>query len=381
MSKRKSAPHIVVDCGAIVPSLIESELFGHKKGSFTSANEAHKGKFKEADHGTLFLDEIGELPMELQTKLLRFAQEKTFSVVGSNVVEVVDVRLIVATNKDLAEEVEKGYFRKDLFYRLNVFTLHSPNLKQRQHDVLLVADHYLQQFNMHYGKQIQGFTERATRAMLQHDWPGNVRELRNQVMRAVIICQNSYIDAEHLTLREPSHQANSLPMSDVMPGASCPITIEDKALAEVASTKPLSHNQQLMHILNECITILANVAGEFVIGHWLESELIQLAKTQGKGNISQSARILALPESTLRRRLDTLQSVTLPNELLTLYPQIIESLKEWLDTPNNSQLNRISQLKYYLCEQSVKHSLNRQRIAQLVGVSEPTLRKILATAP
>jgi hydrogenase-4 transcriptional activator len=407
MSIRKDKPFVVVDCGAIVASLIESELFGHKKGAFTSASEAHQGKFKEADGGSLFLDEIGELPMELQTKLLRFAQEKTFSSVGSNKVETVDVRLIVATNKNLDMEVEKGNFRQDLFYRLNVFSVHSPTLRQRQNDVLLISEHYLKQFNSHYNKSIHGFTDTAKRAMLQHDWPGNVRELRNQIMRAVIVCQSPYIDAEHLTMRDPAHQVSAqqavapetaensslapqasqiaraipgqgnertswevLPHSELQPASEVKMDSEIALLPEVCS---------LSEMLDTCISTLSNSGSDFNFGNWLENELILLAKEQGKGNNSLSARILSIPEPTLRRRSEQLERQPIAEELVSFYLALNQSLEHWLNQSKQGDRNRLQQLKLKLCQRALAQQMKRQKIAQLAGISEPTLRKVLAT--
>ncbi|WDD97327.1 sigma 54-interacting transcriptional regulator [Thalassomonas actiniarum] len=385
VSLRKHKPYVVVDCGAIVPSLIASELFGHKKGSFTNANESHLGKFKEADTGTLFLDEIGELPLELQIHLLRFAQEGTFSPVGSNQVETVDVRLIVATNRDLATEVEKGRFRKDLFYRLNVFSLHSPNLRQRAMDIMPIAEHYLRQFNQHYNKEIKGFTETASRAMRQHDWPGNVRELRNQLMRAVIICNSPYIDATHLTLREPSHRWECS-FNGNAEGGSGQSAVSDMADFTAAETQGhkvadigVQPQDKMVQALTSCINILKDSDAIFECGKWLEAEVIRLAKVQGKGNISKSARILGLPEATLRRRIEALSQSALPPVLQVQEFLLVEALTDWLELPPTPGINRLQQLRQILSRLAEQGGMNRQDIATFVGVSAPTLRKILAS--
>ena len=377
VSLRRHKPYVVVDCAAIVPSLIASELFGHKKGSFTNASESHSGKFKEADGGTLFLDEIGELPLELQINLLRFTQEGTFSPVGSNQVETADVRLVVATNQDLATEVEKGRFRKDLFYRLNVFSLHSPNLRQRPMDILPIAEHYLQQFNQHYNKEIKGFTESSVRAMRQHDWPGNVRELRNQLMRAVIICNSPYIDAKHLTLREPAHSWQS--ESDTGTQIS---DINNKVRVNSNNHEVTSIKQgqvDIHQVLMNCINILQECDAIFECGKWLEAEVIHLAKLQGNGNISQSARFLGLPEATLRRRIETLTQSALPPLLQPQQSILINALKLWLEIPQTGGINRLQQLRQLTSRLAEQGGMNRQNIAIFVGVSAPTLRKILAS--
>ncbi len=197
-SIRKNKPFIVVNCGAISDNLIESELFGHKKGAFTGAISDKEGYMKAAEGGTLFLDEIGDMPLNLQVKLLRAIQEKEYTPVGTSQTLPVNVRFVASTNKDLQEEVNKGNFREDLFYRLNVVDIHIPSLKEREEDIPLLADHFLDKYRKEMNKSIKGISNEAMRALLNHEWKGEVRELENTIERAVIFCKEDFIQPEHL---------------------------------------------------------------------------------------------------------------------------------------------------------------------------------------
>ncbi len=180
-------------------SLLESELFGHERGAFTGAFSRREGRFKQADGGTLFLDEIGEMPAAVQVKLLRFLQEKTFERVGGNETLRVDVRVIAATNRDLGAEIEKGAFREDLFYRLNVVAVEIPALRERRGDVPALASFFLRRYAAENGKTIETFADDALAALLEYRWPGNVRELENVVERAVVLCDGHRIEKKHLS--------------------------------------------------------------------------------------------------------------------------------------------------------------------------------------
>lgn len=181
-----------VDCGTLSASIIEAELFGHEKGAFTDAREARKGLVEIADGGVLFLDEIGNLPLELQPKLLRIVEESTFRRVGGVKDIHVNVRIVAATNADIGEEVRLGRFREDLFYRLNVISLMIPPLREREGDVMLLADHFLRQFSLEMKKNIRGFSPQAEQLFRDYGWPGNVRELKNIIERTVIYCQREW---------------------------------------------------------------------------------------------------------------------------------------------------------------------------------------------
>jgi DNA-binding NtrC family response regulator len=186
-SDRAGRPFVAVNCGAISPNLVESILFGHEKGSFTGAHEKHLGKFQEANGGTLFLDEIGELPLEMQVKLLRALQEGEIDPVGAKRPVKVDVRILSATNRDLADGVRSGRFREDLYYRLNVFPIEAPSLRERREDVPALADHFIRRFAVETGKRVGAATPETLALLAAHDWPGNVRQLENAVYRAVVL--------------------------------------------------------------------------------------------------------------------------------------------------------------------------------------------------
>jgi two-component system response regulator PilR (NtrC family) len=197
-SHRKNKPFVAVNCGAISENLIESELFGHKKGAFTGAISDKDGYMKAANGGTLFLDEISEMPPQLQVKLLRAIQEKEYTPVGTTVSLSVNTRFIATTNRNLEEEVKNGRFREDLFYRINVVDIHLPSLKEREEDIPLLADHFLNKYRKELNKNIRGIDNEAMRAILSHEWKGEVRELENIIERAVIFCKGDMITLQEL---------------------------------------------------------------------------------------------------------------------------------------------------------------------------------------
>jgi diguanylate cyclase (GGDEF)-like protein len=199
-STRLGKPFIVVNCGAIPDNLLESELFGYEKGAFTGAYRQHKGKFEAANGGTIFLDEIGELPLHLQVKILRAIEQKEIDRIGGKKPIKVDVRVIAATNRNLEEEVKKGNFRKDLFYRLSVAIIYVPALRERVEDIEALSTYYLKQMNTRYRRNFKGFTKDAMEAMMDHSWPGNVRELIHRIERAVIMGQGDNLSEQDLGL-------------------------------------------------------------------------------------------------------------------------------------------------------------------------------------
>ena len=197
-SPRASMPFVEVNCAAIPEELIESELFGHRKGSFTGASEDKVGKFQKADGGTLFLDEIGDMSLKPQSKVLRVLEEQRFEPIGSNDTVRVDVRVIAATNKKLEEEIARNAFREDLFYRLNVIPFNAPPLRERSEDIPIIAAHFLTEFCSSHGKKPKELSPSATEVLLNYPWPGNVRELRNLIERLVIMCPSVRIEPHHL---------------------------------------------------------------------------------------------------------------------------------------------------------------------------------------
>jgi PAS domain S-box-containing protein len=208
LSPRRDQMMTTVNCGALPANLIESELFGHEKGSFTGATEQKKGRFELAHNSTLFLDEIGEMPLETQTRLLRVLQEQVFERVGGSRSIDVDVRVIAATNRDLQQEVKQGNFRSDLYYRLNIFPIHIPPLRERTDDIPHLADHFVRTASRRIGKQTRGISTDAIRRLTSHDWPGNVRELANIIERAVILCDEPMVQRRHIVGLRQNRQSN-----------------------------------------------------------------------------------------------------------------------------------------------------------------------------
>ena len=217
-SPRAHKPFIRLNCAALAESLLESELFGHERGSFTGAVGRREGRFKQADGGSLFLDEISEIPPGTQVKLLRFLQERTFERVGGNETQKVDVRVIAATNRDLKAEIAKGTFREDLFYRLNVVAIDLPPLRQRKGDVPALASFFLQRYAAENGRSIDSISEDALARLSSYAWPGNVRELENVMERAVVLCDAMQIESKHLPpTMVPHEEREGIPL---IPGAT-----------------------------------------------------------------------------------------------------------------------------------------------------------------
>jgi two-component system, NtrC family, response regulator HydG len=216
LSPRESAPFVAVHCAALAETLLESELFGHEKGAFTGADKRRLGRFEQANGGTLFLDEIGEISLATQLKLLRLLQERTLERVGGNESIPIDVRVVAATSKDLLCEIREGRFREDLYYRLNVVHIEMPPLRLRGHDVIILAEHFLQKFARENQRRIDGLDDDARAKILSHSWPGNVRELENAMERAVVFCEGSVVGARALPV-----ESVPLGLDDILvPGAS-----------------------------------------------------------------------------------------------------------------------------------------------------------------
>jgi len=282
-SERADKPYVTVNCGAIAENLVESILFGHEKGSFTGANNKHLGKFQEAHTGTLFLDEVGELPLDMQVKLLRVLQEGEVDPIGSKRTVPVDVRIVSATNRDLAEAVRLGTFREDLFYRLNVFPIQVPPLRERREDIAALSEHFIKRFNAQERLNINGVTSETMEILKNHEWKGNVRQLENTIFRAMILS-----DEDHL-------QPHDFPqISGVTPMISSNTTSQEtgtlEALVETAG------NPQ-----NEAVTVLDR-DGHLRTLEEIERDLIEFAIDNYSGHMSEVARRLGIGRSTLYRK-------------------------------------------------------------------------------
>jgi DNA-binding NtrC family response regulator len=288
-SPRRSQPFIKVNCAAVSQTLIESEFFGHERGAFTGATERREGRFELANQGTLLLDEVSEIPLSLQAKLLRVLQEREFERVGGNRTIKVNVRIIATSNRDLLSYVEKGDFRQDLYYRLNVFPVHVPALRERADDVLLLADHFLRRFSRKHGIKVAGFSDSARAAMMAYRWPGNVRELQNTVERAVILTESGrVVTAPTLGLPGDLSFAEDEP---VVPGPAFDPYADERpgvpsGAATTESASPAVSNGQGVIKLDE-----------------LEKQAIRAALRQTAGNRTQAAAALGISIRTLRNKL------------------------------------------------------------------------------
>jgi two-component system response regulator HydG len=289
-SLRREGPFIRFNCAAIAETLLESELFGHEKGAFTGADRRKEGKFRQADGGSLFLDEVSEMSLAMQVKLLRVLQERELTRVGGEEVIRIDVRLIAATNRDLFREIEAGRFREDLYYRLNVVTLHVPPLRERPEDIPLLAQEFLTRFAAKNHKAIKGFTPRAMDRLLRHPWPGNVRELMNAVERGVVLSRGEYLDATELSLLLPERGNGAAgPAARTMADRgyfSEPLGEPSRAAANGAALSPWDAH---------------GAAGASLEA--VERETILRTLEQARGNKSEAARRLGITRRTLHQKL------------------------------------------------------------------------------
>lgn len=210
-SERKSKPFVAINCAALPEPLLESKLFGHEKGAFTGAVKSSKGLFTQAHEGTIFLDEIGDMSLTIQAKLLRVLQERQFYPVGSETLVEVDVRVLVATNKDLEDQVKQGLFREDLFYRIHVIPIYLPPLRERKEDIPPLVEHFLKKFNQQMKKAVRGLTPEAMQKLMLYDWPGNIRELENVIEFAMALTQNELI-SDNLILQTREKAASQAPL-------------------------------------------------------------------------------------------------------------------------------------------------------------------------
>jgi DNA-binding NtrC family response regulator len=223
LSPRAKGPFVAVNCAAIPETLLESEIFGHEKGAFTGAQERRLGCFELANRGTLFLDEIAEMQPATQVKLLRVLQERTFRRLGGRQEQTVDVRVIAATNVDPADAVQKGKLREDLYYRLNVFAIHLPPLRERREDIPLLVQTFLNEFNARNNKAVRAVSQDAMRALEQYLWPGNIRELKNVIERATILAERDFVEPKHLPTTLIERSVERLPTLVLTPG----MTVEE----------------------------------------------------------------------------------------------------------------------------------------------------------
>ena len=297
-SERAGRPFVTVNCGAIPENLVESILFGHVKGSFTGATDNHAGKFVEAHGGTLFLDEVGELPLDMQVKLLRVLQEGEVDPVGGKRPTKVDVRIISATNKDLAKLVADNAFREDLYYRLNVFPIEAPPLRERKEDLPTLVQRFIARFNAEEGRNVRGASAATMQMLMDFDWPGNVRQLENSVFRAVILCEGDLLHPEdfpQISGLKPLMAANdTLPVDVPVPANDHHVTAAHVAFQEVVAAAGETSTQPVAVFDGE---------GHLRQLEQIERDLIELAIDHYAGHMSEVARRLGIGRSTLYRKL------------------------------------------------------------------------------
>ncbi|MEM1246969.1 MAG: sigma 54-interacting transcriptional regulator [Acidobacteriota bacterium] len=360
LSRRVEKPLIVVDCAAIPPTLIESELFGHERGAYTGAQARRIGRLEEADGGTVLLDEIGELPLEVQSKLLRFVQEKQLTRVGSTLSRSVDARVIAATNRDLGEEVAAGRFREDLYYRLNVVKLDVPPLRERQEDVQLLSESFLETYNRLYEKRLTLSAE-AAHDLNRYSWPGNVRELQNKLQQAVILSEGTEIRPETIGLTFEAE----------------PDATQDPE-AEHATSDP---STALGRILDQMVTQIARSERPAApLGKWLTEDLILEADRRSQGIATRAARRLGMADTTFRRQRDRI----LGNNAVGLvartdgWSQVAKLIERLVADPPSAALPE--HLQSLLLQSIAEHLPETPRTgAAVLGVSMPTYRQRLAS--
>ncbi len=295
-SARRRRGLTVVDCAAIAPTLIDSELFGHDQGAYTGAQRRRSGRLAEADGGTVLLDEVGELPVEVQSRLLRFVQEKQITLVGESRPRKIDVRILAATNRDLEEEARAGRFREDLYHRLNVVRLDVPPLRDRPDDVVFLAEHFLSQFCDQYGKVGAHLTADAREALVRYDWPGNVRELQNRMLQAVILLEGRALAAASLGLpSEPAPRVvqRSRPEKAPRAGATVEEALDELRLILRGQIEAIVDRSRAVHL---------------PLGKWLAEDLLAEADLAEGGTARRAAQRIGLAETTYRRRLAQAQA-------------------------------------------------------------------------
>jgi len=296
---RKGKPFVTVNCGAIPENLVESILFGHEKGAFTGATERHVGKFVEADGGTLFLDEIGDLPLDVQVKLLRAVQEGEVDPVGARSAQKVDIRLISATHRDLLQRVREGKFREDLFYRLNVFPIFVPPLRDRPEDIPYLADHFIRRMGSSgSGTKVTGINPEALSLLTAYDWPGNIRQLENAIFRAVVLSEDSLLTPDEFPQIRAQVEGIDLERQDGSASAGDAgeaIVRHVRIMEQVQHDQPGKRDFGIVRALDERgnVRSLADV----------ELEMIKLAIEHYQGQMSEVARRLGIGRSTLYRKL------------------------------------------------------------------------------
>ena len=382
LSPFRAKPLVVVDCGAIPTTLIESELFGHERGAYTGAQERRIGRLLEAEGGTVVLDEIGELPLEVQSKLLRFVQERQVVPVGGTQVRHVDTRLIAVTNRELAVEAAAGRFREDLFYRLNVVRITVPPLRERSEDILHLAEHFLDHYARQYQKGPLRFSDHARDSLIEHTWPGNVRELSNRIMQAVILSERSEIGWRELELESlPPEQTVEIDLS-VMKRASAQRDLETRlvpvAPREGGRSPEEAWEELRLALRRQVADAVADGAREpLPLGTWLVEDLV-LSAYEAAGGVSGRARaLLGVPETTFRRKLSKATSQERAGILTRRPPwnEMAPSIAALVRSSEEARQDVLDTARSVLLREVISRIDDPIRGAALMGVTVRTYRR------
>ena len=390
VSRRRNKPFVIVDCGAIPASLIESELFGYERGAFTGAVTRNPGRIVQADGGTLLLDEVGEIPLEVQAKLLRFVDDHDFTSVGSHQRRHVDVRVLAATNRDLTRDVEAGRFRLDLFHRLSVVPLELPPLRDRDDDVLMLARHFLATFATKYQKPVHRLSPELEQRMLAYRWPGNVRELQNRLLRAVLLADGEALTPEHMPL-----QADGvvLALEQSRVGGTPPQTARTASVSESAP-EPWRHAEACpagaAMTLREALACAARAAADAPprqrppLGRWLADGIVLAALAECDGVARRAAAAVGLPETTYARRLERAQRdaglSARPEYWAAVHAAVVQAVRQRKAQPVGTSLLDVAEA--CLIEEIERCLPGDPRAgAMLLGTSTITFRRRLTALP
>jgi diguanylate cyclase (GGDEF)-like protein len=379
---RREKPLVIVDCGAIPASLMDSELFGHERGAYTGAERRTTGRLAQADGGTVFLDEIGELPLEVQAKLLRFVQERTITMVGGTRPQRVDVRIIAATNRDLEREVRAGRFRDDLFHRLNVVRLRIPPLRARRDDIPILARHFLGTFAVQHGKVLRGFDASAEQLLVEHGWPGNVRELENSILQAVVLAEGDVLTRDDLQLR---NMESAAPLSRdagraAIEWPSVGVSRQRDEQASGGDTAPPFDEawRVLQGRVAEAIdaALAGTTPGLCPFGRWIARDLVLEAHEQAGRVAARAAAAVGLPETTFSRRLHRAEMEAAVTRQPDSWRAIRSGLSRLLRSdgrPSGSLAERVDDLVFHAVVTRVPHDVGTA--AQLLGLSPATMKR------
>ena len=382
LSSRRKGRFEVVDCSTIAPTLIESELFGHERGAYTGAQQRKEGRLVLADGGTVVLDEIGELPLEIQGRLLRFVQEKQVMPVGGTRSKKVDVRVVAATNRDLSEEVARGRFREDLYYRLNVVRVELPPLRERPDDILYLANHFLKSFALQYQKPVQRLSQEAEAELLAYPWPGNIRELENRLMQATILSEGEELGVFELGLHRdrvelPEPEPQTIELSTLSRAEAARL----RAVGDQGGSARLTDApswERLQDELRQQVERSRDAATVPALGRLLEEDFVLEAYDRVGRVSARAAKALGIAETTFRRKHRKARRADAGHARPEGWETLRSALRAILEGEEGSE-DRLERAKQALLSEVLRvHERDRSRGSSLMGVSPPTFRRWLA---